>query len=321
MSSIAIPRAPIGERLHDVSHPIGWYCVGDSEAITQDAMLPLRWLGKQLIAYRTPSGAARIIDAYCPHLGAHLASHDGCIRNGRVVCPFHKWEFDTETGRAVAIPYAKVIPVVALAGYRTREVNGMVMMWYHPNGDAPTFPPFDDDEFGGRRFVRYLHRRWSTTGPYRDNLENLFDTAHIRTLHRATDMPKVAAIDERDYGLKITYKPDENEASLDRFEFHFGGLTHMVQRYFGRGWEVINVLYFTPVDIESWVLDASIYVLDTGSSEGIETLGRAFGDRFVYEVEQDLPIFDHKKHLQKPRLCAGDGPIMQYREYCKKFFL
>jgi len=38
-------------------------------------------------------------------------------------------------------------------------------------------------------------------------------------------------------------------------------------------------------------------------------------------VEQDLKVLDYKRHLVRPRLCAGDGPIHQYRKYAAEFFV
>ena len=39
-----------------------------------------------------------------------------------------------------------------------------------------------------------------------------------------------------------------------------------------------------------------------------------------YEVEQDFKVLDFKKHLPKPKLCAGDGPIGKFREYAESYY-
>lgn len=48
------------------------------------------------------SGEAQVLDAYCPHLGAHLG-------HGGYSCPFHAWEFNGD-GINTHIPYAKRTP-------------------------------------------------------------------------------------------------------------------------------------------------------------------------------------------------------------------
>lgn len=62
-------------------------------------------------------------------------------------------------------------------------------------------------------------------------------------------------------------------------------------------------------------------IKDSSSREPNEMIGKAFTDRFVYEVEQDMAVLNDKKHLTRPRLCAGDGPIAQFRKYADEFYM
>ena len=52
-------------------------------------------------------GIVRIVDAYCPHLGANMAAGGKVVRSDCLECPFHGWKFDGETGKLVDIPYSK----------------------------------------------------------------------------------------------------------------------------------------------------------------------------------------------------------------------
>ncbi|MGH8808821.1 MAG: Rieske 2Fe-2S domain-containing protein, partial [Noviherbaspirillum sp.] len=88
-------------RVPEIAFPKGWYCVADAHEISADKLKPVSYLNQQLIVYRAQSGEAQVADAYCPHLGAHLASHDGCIEDGAIVCPFHKWKWDGAQGHCV----------------------------------------------------------------------------------------------------------------------------------------------------------------------------------------------------------------------------
>ena len=38
-----------------------------------------------------------ITQAYCPHAGAGLSG--GWCKNGKLICPFHRYEYDLHTGR------------------------------------------------------------------------------------------------------------------------------------------------------------------------------------------------------------------------------
>lgn len=128
-----LQASPMRYRAPREAFPKGWYCL--AEAVDVDAALsPVRALGRDLVLYRTVDGRAQVADAYCPHLGAHLASHDGKVCGGVITCPFHKWRFDGQTGRVIGIPYTDVLPPasVSLNLFPTREVDGMVLAWIHP---------------------------------------------------------------------------------------------------------------------------------------------------------------------------------------------
>lgn len=313
---------PMKHRAPVEGFPKGWYCLAESEQIFADTLLPVSWLNQEFIVYRTASGAAQAADAYCPHLGAHLASHEGGIEDGKIVCPFHKWRYDAQTGRCVSIPYAKMVPPVKLKLYPTREINGMVVVWYHPAGEAPDHEPFNSAVLDQGKWVLYDSRDWITTCPFRDVLENLFDTAHIVQLHTATEMPALGSIERTAHGLKVDYviDPDKSDQPLKRLECQFSGISLMVQHYEFQGAEALFVFSFTPIDDERFVQKTRLYLLDNGNPELLDSIGKPFVARFVYEVDQDMAILNYKKHLPQPRLCDGDGPILRFREYANDFY-
>jgi phenylpropionate dioxygenase-like ring-hydroxylating dioxygenase large terminal subunit len=52
-------------------------------------------LGLELVVFRgADSGAVSVLDAYCPHLGAHMGV-GGQVVGDCMECPFHKWQFAT----------------------------------------------------------------------------------------------------------------------------------------------------------------------------------------------------------------------------------
>jgi nitrite reductase (NADH) small subunit len=46
------------------------------------------------------------MDNVCPHRGGPLA--EGLIENGKVVCPWHAWEFDPKSGECLTVSGTKV---------------------------------------------------------------------------------------------------------------------------------------------------------------------------------------------------------------------
>ncbi|MES2264417.1 MAG: Rieske 2Fe-2S domain-containing protein [Pseudomonadota bacterium] len=319
-----IQAIPMKFRVPEIAFPKGWFCVAEASDIGPDVLLPVSYLNQQLIVYRTQAGAAQVADAYCPHLGAHLASHDGCIKEGQIVCPFHKWQFDGADGHCTGIPYAAVPPSrgLNLTLHPTREVDGMVLMWHDPQGAAPDFEPYASTALRQDKWVLFDTKVWESTSPYCDLFENLFDTAHIVQLHGAAKVPVLKSMEAKPHGLAVSYTldPEAEQFPIDTFEVNFTGVTAINQLFAGQGWATNFVISATPIDDERFLQKARLYVKDLGSPQVNEMIGKPWLERFAFEVTQDFKVLDYKKHLVKPKLCGGDGPIYQYREYAKQYY-
>ena len=47
--------------------------------------------------------------------------------------------------------------------------------------------------------------------------------------------------------------------------------------------------------------------------------GKVF-EEYIGDVRQDWEIWERKVYVHPPALAAGDGPIGQYRQWCKQFY-
>jgi nitrite reductase/ring-hydroxylating ferredoxin subunit len=322
LSTLApIPKA---YRDHTEGYAKGWYSVADSDDVTSDAMLPVSYLDQQFVVYRDREGVARVSEAYCPHLGAHLASADGCIDNGEIVCPFHKWRFNTNDGRCASVPYATVVPKRAvLTSYPTIEMGGMVLMWWHPKGGCTEAKPHDAlSVHGDRRWLRHSTKNYETQVPVRDLNENIFDTAHIQQLHGSLYMPRIASVERHDFGLEVNFAPSTEAGTslIEYMQFNFSGVSVVSNTVLGKGFGFIQYSALTPIDRENSVMRNHMFIMDTGSEEMNERVGCAFADRVRIEIEQDLKVLNYKKHLPRPLLCSGDGPVMKWRKYSAELY-
>ena len=85
-------------------------------------------MGEDIVAWIDDDGCVCIADAYCPHLGADLGPvSGGRMCEGRLVCPFHGYEFDA-TGQCVATPFAEPPKTAKLRVFETQEVLGMILL-------------------------------------------------------------------------------------------------------------------------------------------------------------------------------------------------
>ena len=105
------PRFPIPR------YPRGWFQVAYADEIKPGEAKALKYFGVDLVMFRTEDGEVSVLDAFCPHMGAHLG-HGGKVEGDGVVCPFHAWKFDG-VGTCVEVPYARRIPARAamMAGF------------------------------------------------------------------------------------------------------------------------------------------------------------------------------------------------------------
>ncbi len=76
--------------------------------------------GEKTICIANVNGAYSAMDNVCLHLGGPLS--EGTIENGKVVCPWHGWEWDPKSGEAAHNAKAKI------AVYPLKVENGEVLI-------------------------------------------------------------------------------------------------------------------------------------------------------------------------------------------------
>ncbi|MDP6934850.1 MAG: Rieske 2Fe-2S domain-containing protein, partial [Myxococcota bacterium] len=143
----------------DFPVPTGWFCVSWSADLQVGQVQPLRYFARDLVLFRTSDGQAHVLDAHCPHLGAHLG-HGGVVENDRLVCPFHAWQFDGD-GRCAHVPYADKQPNNCSVGsWPVHEINGMIMVWHDLAGREPQWQMPVIAEYGDEGWTDYRTRQW-----------------------------------------------------------------------------------------------------------------------------------------------------------------
>src|SRR6266508_2543052 len=126
---LAAPTAAPRTRFPFPRYPTGWFQVAWSDEVAPGQSRPLKYFGKDLVIFRGESGRVSVLDAHCPHLGAHLG-HNGKVKGDLLECPFHAWKFNGD-GACAEIPYAtRVPPRSTVACWTVHEGNGLVMVWH-----------------------------------------------------------------------------------------------------------------------------------------------------------------------------------------------
>jgi 3-ketosteroid 9alpha-monooxygenase subunit A len=297
------------------AYPRGWYGVCDSSELAAGEIKTLQLLGRELVAVRAEDGDARVYDAYCPHLGAHLG-HGGRVEGGKIRCPFHAWEFEASDGVCSGIPYAKRIPQgAALVAWPTREINGVVHIYFDADGKAPAWELDVVPELSNPEYKRVATLDWTAKTHPHEVLENVVDTAHLKYVHGSEAIPVVDMKQE--------------ETGKFFFELNGAGDQDLSVKLWGLGVAKldykIEVPLFeydtqTPIDEETLWMRTRIYVKDLGSDELNQSVGDQIAKELDAQVQADIQIFENKRHVEKPLLCDGDGPIPIFRRWAEQFY-
>jgi phenylpropionate dioxygenase-like ring-hydroxylating dioxygenase large terminal subunit len=177
----------------------GWHWALPSRQLKTGQVKAVNLLGRELTLYRvnsqgnsaanqavdlsanrsTNQSANQVIavDAYCPHMGAHLG--EGKVEGCAIRCLFHNWKFDSQ-GHCVEVPALDRPLSLQLKTWPTAERYGLIWVWTGgaPPGPLPTVPELeglDCDSLLGQRFLHNCHPNVV--------LLNAIDAHHFNTVH------------------------------------------------------------------------------------------------------------------------------------------
>jgi 3-ketosteroid 9alpha-monooxygenase subunit A len=301
--------------------PRGWFQVGYSAELKAGEVVPLHYFGQEMVLFRTESGKAHVFDAFCAHLGSHLG-YGGTVRGDCLRCPFHAWEYDG-AGKCVSIPYSDRIPARAsVETWVTEERSGLIMVWHDPHGALPLWPPPELSEFGSPDWSDYLCFQRTVKTTIGEVVENVFDVAHGQFVHEndgGNSAPEVHFTFEDhsvhidlDIDLPLVGGQTHHEVSMRELSFN-------VNRATGYGSKAFIVAY-TPIDAGTLDVHFSMLIPNHSDADPSGEMSRRSAAATVALFDQDIPIWEHKRFLERPLLTVGDGPIGRYRKWAKQFY-
>ena len=322
--------------------PEGWYFVTSRQDLRKARLVRKTWMGEEVVVWCDDQGRVCVAGAYCPHLGADLGPDTGGrVCDGRLVCPFHGYEYDT-TGQCVATPYSDPPKTAKLSVFETREIAGMVFAWWGIRGRAPqwSLPEGSPDQADWSsikiRTVRFPGHPQETT-------ENSVDLGHLRYVHGYDSVSRAEGIsvDGPRLDSDFDFKRTRSIAKVLTFTFDVSAQTSI----FGLGYSFVRIReHSIGMDARLWVLATPVngkHIDMTLASQVREMRNpkrRIAGLGFLplrlraplmnwfisaqqyRDVEQDVVIWRSKQYRSRPRLCRSDGEIIPYRRYCAQFY-
>jgi nitrite reductase/ring-hydroxylating ferredoxin subunit len=332
----------------------GWFCALRAEDVVPGRVTSFRFLGRELVAFRDARGAVAVLDAVCPHFGAHLG-HGGTVEDGCVRCPFHGLKFDG-TGQCVGggLYTERGARALRTAPWVAREMASCVFLWHGPHRDQPAWPlPLGSlDWEGWSAPITNAGRSLPSTNLFFPT-ENIIDMTHFVNVHR-WDLHQVLVPPHVDDQGRMVARIDvtwtagvQSERAWVRrlgkrltspFQVEFvimepgiAVATTQLTEAQGR-LSVRSIILITPVTEVDCHIRAVMSVFDPAPGRlggairrrlGVglpEVLAPIFLATGTADFDGDAMIWSHRTHLERPRPLKEDGPIVAYRRWSERFW-
>lgn len=301
--------------------PNGWYAVGWTNELALGEVRRIRYFGEELALFRTRTGIARVVSAYCPHLGAHLAE-GGRVAGETIRCPFHAWQFDGQSGKCTTIPYCERIPPKArVRAWDVVERNGMVFVWHHAEQAPPSWEVPEAPQFGDPDWVEARTFEIEVPVHVQDMAENNLDPVHFQVVHSAVRVPDTEIRFGEDGRFMRAVSYDERETPFGTFKMELLRDTWCIgmSSVESRGIPGAGLYFFSstsPIDrfhsISRWALTATKNMVDTAGEEWFDAITKGVSD--------DMRIWTNKIHRREPVLCEADKLLAEFRRWTKQFY-
>ena len=317
--------------------PTGWYAVCFSGELSRGEVKRATYFGQELVVFRTASGEAAVVDAHCPHMGAHFG-YGGTVQGETLRCPFHGFCFNAQ-GDCVSTPYGKRTPRMRMNTWPVVERNGAVFTWFDEAGREPQW---EIPELSRDGYARLRTKIWPALKSHpQETTENSVDFGHLSIVHGYEDVAVEQPLTLDGPYLNTRYGMTRQNPFLPgmppvraSFEVHVWGLGYsFVQVDIPR--ERLKSRHFVfPTPIRDGAIDlrvaVSVLVTDPAAiAKPLALLPRRAVDAIVgemalraytHDVAQDFDIWENKRYLQPAALADGDGPVGPYRKWCKQFY-
>jgi nitrite reductase/ring-hydroxylating ferredoxin subunit len=333
-----------------------WFSPLRATDVVRGKITNFEFMGHKLIAFRDGDGKVVVLDAQCPHFGAHRGVGgkvvDGCVR-----CPFHGLHFDSH-GQCVKgdfVADARNLRHVRSAPWTAVEAAASIFIWHGADRTRPDRPlRFSDPHFfdGWSAPITNGGRRLAPTNVFFPT-ENIIDIQHFYAVHnwevlRVEREPAEDASGSFSAIMHMRFRGGAQSPSaivrrLGRaytsdFEFDIAVLGPGVALSLARlgpaqgNLELMNIILITPVNptdcqirVVSSVkrnMDGPIHrlarrVVGFGLEE---ILSRVFLMIATKDFDGDQMIWENRQFLTNPKPLPEDGPIIPYRRWCERFW-
>jgi len=320
--------------LGEFTFPRGWFMVAEAEEL-KDRPLPVRFFGQEFALYRGKGGRVVMLDAYCPHMGTHLARNntsyvvqDGQIEGDSIRCPYHGWRFGPD-GKCNDIPYSRApIPKAAcVRAWPIVESLGAIFVWYDPEGgepewEAPALPQWNDPQW-----VRWKFDHLGVINCHgQEVIDNIADCSHLGPVHGEAvkffrcEFKGHLATQIQGGGHRTLVTPDGVSPILTT-DTTYHGPGFLLSYMMGMGESIIFIGHTTVDDgvIKVWHA-LLVKSQNKVATEADVAAARAYQETARIAFAQDFDVWANKRPALQVLQVPGDGPFHKSRIWYRQFY-
>jgi 3-ketosteroid 9alpha-monooxygenase subunit A len=317
--------------LGEFTFPRGWFMVADAEDL-KAGPLAVRFFARDFALYRGKSGKVVMLEAYCPHMGTHLAKNTSSyvVRDGEQIegdsirCPYHAWRFGPD-GKCDDIPYSDKIPKAAcVKSWTVVERAGAIWVWHDPEEQEPdiALPPFA--QWDDPAWVRWKfdHMGVLATHP-QEILDNMADSPHLGPVHGA---PVVYFENEfrgpicvQRQGGRARWQ-GEDGALLETHTWYTGPA--ILQSFYTGYMDSLVIITHAPIDdgvVKVWHGLMAKSPHEVATEEDVAA-ARAYQAAACEAFAQDFEIWANKRPALNLLQIPEDGPFGKNRIWYSQFY-
>lgn len=321
-------------KLGEYAFPRGWFMIGTSEDATTTPKA-VRYFGEDMVLYRGETGRVFLVEAYCPHMGTHLANNTTSyvvadrehVEGDNIRCPYHGWRFGPD-GHCNQIPYSPSEPPkkARLRSWPVTERAQCLWIWYDAEGGEPDYELPAFDKYDAPHWVNW---KIDVLGELEihpiEILDNMADKSHLEPVHGTVDMVNFSNSFE-DHVVRQLMTGGHKTL------VHEGGAP-MVNDTWYTGPGILQskmhgylpshmLIAHTPLDdgkVMVWHA-LMVEVENEVPTEEDVAMARQFQEASRTAFAQDFEIWANKRPAINLLMVRGDGPFDKVRIWYKQFY-
>jgi phenylpropionate dioxygenase-like ring-hydroxylating dioxygenase large terminal subunit len=319
-----------------------WYPIAQSKEVTDDAPLKVRILGLPFVAFRDSGGNPHLLSDTCIHRGGSLGL--GWVRDGRVICPYHGWEYGG-TGKCLKIPTlpedTKSPARAKVDSYPTDEKYGILFAFLGDLPEEERPPIYDIEEFSAEGWRANDVVTFEINAYFERSVENGLDAAHNEFVHPMQGGPSIGKtlrdhpIDVDDvppwgseflqlyggYATKETQTIGAGEGSTRAGSGHHGPNTLITRIFFSDEKKFIQYFFEAPIDenhTRIFFVNMRSFMLEPENDQRLIDINMKIAHEDIRIIESLDPVRTPHS-TTKEVLTPADKPIVFYRKYMQEW--